>query len=296
MIFLVLGIVWILPLLPLIRWMQKPDGAWTLQRRRTCSAAATCFVSRNRVMIERRVHPGGTYQPPPTRSPCRCRRRFGTAALRSCPSRRNRGRCSRRCRGAGFAWSPGLSLGSSGSSLVMAFAPSLEDRTRGGSCAESQIWDYDVLGPALSHKASALRRGTEPWTRMVRVTRRCGGAPVASPIPGRIRWSVPYSNARHRPGAGAAAGRRRPVPVPHRLGRSGIGRGGRSGDGAADGEPPRTPMLPRHPATGDRERETSAQRRDRQDQRRNCAGQTTFHEHLDQPLCASGGRSGPPRF
>ncbi|HEX2509635.1 MAG TPA: DUF2842 domain-containing protein [Microvirga sp.] len=27
MIFLVLGIVWILPLLPLIRWMQKPDGA-----------------------------------------------------------------------------------------------------------------------------------------------------------------------------------------------------------------------------------------------------------------------------
>ena len=39
MIFLVLGIVWILPLLPLIRWMQKPDGAG-LQRRRTCSAAA----------------------------------------------------------------------------------------------------------------------------------------------------------------------------------------------------------------------------------------------------------------
>ena len=27
MVFLVLGIVWILPLLPLIRWMQKPDGA-----------------------------------------------------------------------------------------------------------------------------------------------------------------------------------------------------------------------------------------------------------------------------
>ncbi len=27
MLFLVLGIVWILPLLPLIRWMQKPDGA-----------------------------------------------------------------------------------------------------------------------------------------------------------------------------------------------------------------------------------------------------------------------------
>ena len=28
----------------------------------------------------------------------------------------------------------------------------------GGSCAGNQIWDYDVLGPALSHKASALRR------------------------------------------------------------------------------------------------------------------------------------------
>ncbi len=27
LIFLVLGIVWILPVMPLIRWMQKPDGA-----------------------------------------------------------------------------------------------------------------------------------------------------------------------------------------------------------------------------------------------------------------------------
>ncbi len=86
--YMVLGLVWILPLLPLIRWMEKPDaeGRQFGPRLGSPPAARTALAWAGRLRRRR----------PPPRS-FRCRRTFGRAAPRRVPSPCRSGRRFRPC-------------------------------------------------------------------------------------------------------------------------------------------------------------------------------------------------------